>query len=59
VREICNSLSHEPMRWTAEGLCALQEALEDFLGVFDAPARFPFQIAFNLTQRPHPPEEGD
>jgi histone H3 len=31
VREICNSLSHEPMRWTAEGLCALQEALEDFL----------------------------
>ena len=31
VREIANNLAHEPLRWTAEGLLALQEATEDFM----------------------------
>ncbi len=31
TREITNNVSLEPLRWTAEGLLALQEATEDFL----------------------------
>lgn len=30
-REICNTVSAEPYRWTAESLLALQEAVEDFI----------------------------
>ena len=31
VREIANNISLDPLRWTAQALLALQEAVEDFI----------------------------